>query len=130
MQETEQGSATGARASYAIAHRQELERAGNWELARRSLDCRAFGVNLVEIKPGESIPEHDEVARDQKEIFFVISGSPTLVIDGEDHSAPEGTFARIDPAHRRTMRNDGSDRSAVLIVSAPRTSGYEPMEWA
>ena len=71
MQETGQGSATEARASYAIAHRQELERAGNWELVRRSLDCRAFGVNLVEIKPGESIPEHDEVARDQEEIFFV-----------------------------------------------------------
>ncbi len=45
---------------YTIAHRDELERTGNWALVRRSLDCQAFGVNLVEIPPGGSIPEHDE----------------------------------------------------------------------
>ena len=68
--------------------------------------------------------------RDQEELFFVISGSPALVIDGEEHPAPAGTFARLDPLHRRTVRNDGSEPCLVLIVSAPTTSGYEPMDWA
>ena len=36
----------------------------------------------------------------------MITGSPTLVIDGEDHAAPAGTFARLDPSHRRTVRNE------------------------
>ena len=111
---------------YTIAHREELERAGNWALVRRSLDCQSFGVNLVEISQGESIPEHDERSRDQEEMFYVISGAPTLVIDGEDHAAPAGTFARLDPSHRRTMRNEQSDPASVLIVSAPTTSGYSP----
>jgi uncharacterized cupin superfamily protein len=115
---------------YVVAHRDELERTGNWTLVRRSLDCRAFGVNLVEIPPGESIPEHDETARDQEELFFVISGSPALVIDGEEYPAPAGTFARLNPPRRRTVRNDGADPASVLIVSAPTGSGYEPMEWA
>lgn len=115
---------------YAVAHRAELERTGSWTLVRRSLDCKAFGVNLVEIPPGESIPEHDESDRNQEELFAVLSGSPTLVIDGEDHAAPQGTFARIDPARRRTVRNDGSDPCSVLIVSAPTTSGFTPMDWA
>jgi uncharacterized cupin superfamily protein len=115
---------------YTIAHRDELERTGNWALVRRSLGCRAFGVNLVEIQPGESIPEHDETQRDQEELFLVISGSPVLVIDGEDHPARPGTFARLDPQLRRAVRNDGSEPSSVLIVSAPTTSGFEPMEWA
>jgi uncharacterized cupin superfamily protein len=118
------------RGGYTIAHHEHLERAGNWSLVRRSVGCQSFGVNLVEIPAGESIPEHDETARDQEELFFVISGSATLVIDGKDHPAPEGTFARLDPRLRRTVRNDGSDTCSVLIVSAPRTSGYEPMEWA
>ena len=61
-----------------IRRREDLERTGNWLLARRSLGLSAFGMNLVEIPPGERIPE---------------------------------------PA-------------SVLIVSAPRNSGYEPMEWA
>ena len=42
---------------YTIAHRDELERTGDWALVRRSLDCQAFGVNLVEIPLGGSIPE-------------------------------------------------------------------------
>jgi mannose-6-phosphate isomerase-like protein (cupin superfamily) len=115
---------------YSIVHRDELERTGNWALVRRSLELRSFGVNLVEIPPGESIPEHDETGRDQEELFFVVSGSAALVIDGEEHPAPAGTFARLDPERRRTVRNTGAEPAAVLIVSAPCSSGYQPMEWA
>jgi uncharacterized cupin superfamily protein len=116
--------------SYAIAHSDELERTGNWRLVRRSLGCQAFGVNLVEILPHESIPEHDETERDQEELFFVLAGEPVLLIDGAEHVIPSGTFARVDPEHRRTIRNDGEQAASVLIFSAPRSSGYEPMGWA
>ncbi len=115
---------------YTIVHRDELERTGNWALVRRSLDLRSFGVNLVDIPPGESIPEHDETGRDQEEMFFVVSGSAALVIDGEEHPAPAGTFARLRPECRRTVRNTGDEPASVLIVSAPCSSGYEPMDWA
>ena len=43
-----------------IRRREDLERTGNWLLARRSLGLSSFGMNLVEIPPGERIPEHDE----------------------------------------------------------------------
>jgi quercetin dioxygenase-like cupin family protein len=115
---------------YAIVHRDELERTGNWALVRRSLELRSFGVNLVDIPPGGSIPEHDETGRDQEELFFVVSGSAALVVDGEEHPAPAGTIARLDPDRRRTVRNTGDEPASVLIVSAPRSSGYEPMDWA
>lgn len=116
--------------SFKLAHRDECETAGNWRLVRRTLELRAFGVNLVEIAPGEQIPEHDETDRDQEEVFYVLAGSPTLVIDGADHPLRAGTFARLDPEHSRTVRNDGAQPADVLIVSAPRSSGYEPMGWA
>jgi uncharacterized cupin superfamily protein len=118
------------RETVVIVHADDLERTGNWALVRRSLGIASFGANLVEIPPGETIPEHDETGRDQEELFLVLSGSAVLVIDGADHPAPEMTFARIDPQHRRTVRNDGEVPASVLIVSAPTTSGYEPMEWA
>ena len=86
--------------------------------------------NLVEIPPDESIPEHDETDRDEEELFFVLEGSTAIVIDGAEHPAPAGTFARLDPKHRRTLRNQGGEAATVLIVSAPQTSGYHPMEWA
>ena len=116
--------------SFKISHRDECEKTGSWQLVRRTLGLQAFGINVVEIPAGEQIPEHDETDRDQEEVFYVIDGSPTLVIDGEDHLLQAGTFARLDPSHRRTVRNGGSGPASVLIVSAPQTSGYEPMGWA
>ena len=116
--------------SFRLAHRDDCETAGDWRLVRRTLELQAFGINVVDIAPGEQIPEHDETGRDQEEVFYVINGNPTLVIDGEDHPARAGTFARLDPEHRRTVRNDGEEPASVLIISAPRSSGYEPMDWA
>ena len=115
---------------FTIAGRDELERTGNWSLVRRTLGLAAFGMNLVDIPPGESIPEHDETRRDQEEVFLVLSGTVVFVVDGEEHAAAAGTFARLDPAPSRTVRNTGEDTATVLIASAPRSSGYEPMGWA
>ncbi|MEA2314610.1 MAG: hypothetical protein QOI03_1302 [Solirubrobacteraceae bacterium] len=116
--------------SFNFAHRDDCERAGGWELVRRTLDLRAFGINLVNIPAGERIPEHDETERDQEEVFFILSGSPTLVIDGAEYPTRAGSFARLDPEHQRHVRNDGEEPASVLIASAPRSSGYQPMEWA
>ena len=113
-----------------ICHLDDLEKNGSWGLVRRTLDLSAFGVNVVDIAAGDSIPEHDETGRDQEEVFLTLAGSPTLVVDGTDHPLPTGTFARLDVAPRRTVRNDGGEPARVLIMSAPRTSGYEPMSWA
>jgi uncharacterized cupin superfamily protein len=116
--------------SFKLVHRDDCETNGNWQLVRRTLELGAFGINVVEIPPGEQIPEHNETERDQEEVFYVLDGSPTLVIDGKEHPAHAGTFARLDPAHTRTMKNAGGESASVLIVSAPRSSGYEPMAWA
>ena len=113
-----------------IRRREDLERTGNWLLVRRSLGLGAFGMNLVEIPAGERIPEHDETDRDQEEVFVVLEGSPSLVVEGREIETPAGTFARLDPQLSRTVVNHGDDTAAVLIVSAPRNSGYEPMDWA
>ena len=113
-----------------IRRREDLERNGNWLLVRRSLGVDAFGVNLVEIPPGERIPEHDETARDQEEVFLVLEGTPSLVVDGREIEAPAGTFARLDPHLSRTVVNRGDEQASVLIVSAPRSSGFEPLDWA
>jgi uncharacterized cupin superfamily protein len=59
-----------------------------------------------------------------------LSGSPSIVIDGEEHPLPAGTFARLDPERRRALVNRSDGPARVLIVSAPLTSGYEPMDWA
>jgi quercetin dioxygenase-like cupin family protein len=113
-----------------VRRQEDFERDGKWLLARRSLGLTSFGMNVVEIPPGDRIPEHDETERDHEEVFIVLGGSPTLMVDGREIPAPAGTYARIDPPLRRTVVNTGDDPASVLIVSAPRTSGYEPLSWA
>jgi quercetin dioxygenase-like cupin family protein len=119
---------TGSR--FTIAHEHDFERSGRWGLARRSLGVSSFGMNLVELEPGAAIPEHDEVERDHEEVFVVLSGSAEVVLDGNGHPAPAGTYVRVDPEPRRTVRNVGDEGVRLLIVSAPRSSGYEPLDWA
>jgi uncharacterized cupin superfamily protein len=115
---------------YTIAHADDFERPfPKWALARKSLGLTSFGMNIVELPPGESIPEHDEVDRDQEEVFVTLEGEATFVIDGEEHPAPPGTYARLDPEPVRTVVNRSDRAATVLIVSAPRTSGYEPLDW-
>ena len=116
--------------SFKLVHSDDCQAAGNWQLVRRTLELQAFGINVVDIPSGEQIPEHDETDRDQEEVFYVLSGSPTLVIDGKDHPVPAGTFARLDPDHSRTLSNGGQEPASVLIISAPQSSGFQPMDWA
>ena len=113
-----------------ICRREDLERSGNWLLVRRSLGVASFGMNIVEIAPGDRIPEHDELGRDQEEVFMILEGSPTVVVDGQEHDAPAGTLVRFAPQLSRTILNKGSEPATVLMVSAPTTSGYQPMDWA
>src|SRR5262245_50066657 len=113
-----------------VLRREEFERTGKWLLARRSLGISSFGMNLVEIPPGDLIPEHDEAGRDHEEVFVGLSGSPTLIVEGQEFPAPAGTSARLDPPLRRTVANGGDELASVLIISAPRTSGFVPLDWA
>src|SRR3954454_17205493 len=102
---------------FTILHVDQVERSGTWLLARRSLGLRSFGMNIVDIAPGEGIPEHDETARDQEEVFVVLDGTPTLVVDGAEHELATGSLARLDPELTRTVRNNGPEPARVLIVS-------------
>ena len=116
---------------FTVKHRDEFERAWDrWLLVRRGLGVTSFGLNVVEVEPGGTLTEHDELARGQEEVFIFLSGMSTLVIDGQEIPAPAGTYARVAPEAKRWARNEGDTVAEVLIVSAPTTSGYEPLDWA
>ncbi len=116
---------------YSIGHRDDFERnQRGWVLVRRSLGIGAFGINEKTIAPGESIVEHDETEHDQEELFLVESGHATFVVDGTELDGPDGTFLRVDPAARRNVLNRSDQPLTILIISAPRGSGYVPPSWA
>jgi quercetin dioxygenase-like cupin family protein len=122
-------------ANYSIKHRDEFERMEGsgectWLLARKALGTAAFGYNLVEIAPGGQIPEHDESGSGQVELYLILEGEAVMRLDGEDHSAPPGTFASIEPAATRTILNRSDAPVVAMLIGVQPEGGYEPMSWA
>jgi quercetin dioxygenase-like cupin family protein len=122
-------------ANYAIGHRDEFETmAGSgdstWLLARKALGTSAFGFNLVEIGPGGQIPEHTEAEGGQVELYVILEGEAVLRLDGEDHPAPAGTFASIEPPASRTILNRSEAKVTALLIGVDPEGGYEPLSWA
>jgi quercetin dioxygenase-like cupin family protein len=120
---------------YTIKHRDEfesMEGSGEctWKLARKALGTSAFGFNMVEIGPGGEMPEHDEKESGQVELYVILEGDGVLRIEGEDHPAPAGTFASIEPPASRTIRNDSSAPLTAMLIGVQPEGGYEPMSWA
>jgi quercetin dioxygenase-like cupin family protein len=122
-------------ANFTIKHRDEFERMEGsgectWLLARKALGTEAFGYNLVEIAPGGQIPEHDESGSGQVELYLILEGEATMRLDGEDHPAPAGTFASIEPAATRTILNRSDAPVTAMLIGVQPEGGYEPMSWA
>jgi len=120
---------------YTIKHRDEFESMegsgdSTWRLARKALETSAFGFNLVEIDPGGEIPEHDEAQSGQVEMYAILEGEAILRIGGEDHPAPAGTFASIEPPVTRTILNRSEAPVTALLIGVQPEGGYEPMSWA
>src|SRR5918911_1020389 len=69
--------------------------------ARRATGARAFGFNYFTIPPGVEGREHDHADARMEEVYFVVKGSGTMRIDGEELELRPGRFVRVDPESRR-----------------------------
>jgi uncharacterized cupin superfamily protein len=119
---------------YTIKNRDEfevMEGSGDatWRLARKALGTTSFGFNLVTIGPGGQIPEHDHAENDEDELYVILEGEGVIRVNGEDHPAPAGTYASIDPAVSRTILNRSDAPVTALLVGVKPDGGYEPMSW-
>jgi uncharacterized cupin superfamily protein len=119
---------------YSIKHRDEFERMegsgeSTWLLARKALGTDCFGYNLVEIGPGGQIPEHDETGSGQVELYAILEGEAVMRLNGEDHPAPAGTFASIEPAASRTILNRSDAPMTAMVIGVDPKGSYEPMSW-
>ena len=120
---------------YSIKHRDEFESmAGSgestWLLARKALGTECFGYNLVEIGPGGQIPEHDESGSGQVELYVILEGEAVLRIAGEDHPAPAGTFASIEPPASRTILNRSDTPVTAMLIGVHPSADFKPASFA
>jgi mannose-6-phosphate isomerase-like protein (cupin superfamily) len=95
---------------------------------RRALHARAFGFNYFTLPPGVTGREHDHGDANQEEVYFVVRGSGTMRIDGEEVELRPGRFVRVDPASTR-VPTAGDDGLEFVAFGAPLEGGYEPPSW-
>jgi uncharacterized cupin superfamily protein len=86
---------------------------------RRMLGVTSFGLNQILLRPGQRGRIHRHTA--QEEVYVVLAGTLTLVIDGEEHELGPGACARVAPSVRRQLVNKGRERCVLLALG-----GAEP----
>jgi len=118
-------------AGYDIADVGDLEAEGPGGMVRkvrRAVGAKAFGFNYFVFPPTQEGFEHDHVDSNQEEVYFVVKGSGTMRIDGEEVELRPGRFVRVDPGATRVLVS-GAARLEFLTIGAPLDSPYEPPSW-
>jgi quercetin dioxygenase-like cupin family protein len=62
---------------------------------------------------------HAHVHEDKDDTFYVIAGTLTFVIDGEEVVAPTGTYVQASGGAEHTWRNDTDEPAAFLNLCVP-----------
>ncbi len=96
--------------------RLDPQSAGRFQTLRRELGVTTFGLNLIVLRPGERGRIH--LHERQEEVFLVLEGRLTLVIDGEERDMERGEAVRLAPDVRRQLVNRGPGTVAVLAMGS------------
>jgi uncharacterized cupin superfamily protein len=88
---------------------------------RRHLGVSTFGMNLIVLEPGQAGRIHRHAR--QEEVYLVLEGELSLMIEGEDHRLKAGGLARVAPEVKRQLVNRRSRRVVLLALG-----GAEPHE--
>jgi mannose-6-phosphate isomerase-like protein (cupin superfamily) len=100
---------------YAIGDLEALGDGPGFRKVRKGLEVTAFGVNAVVMPAGIESGFHAHER--QEELYFVHRGTLEMEFaDGACQRLQEGTFARVDAATMRKLRNVGDEDAVYLCV--------------
>jgi mannose-6-phosphate isomerase-like protein (cupin superfamily) len=95
---------------------------------RRALGAKAFGCNYFVFALNQKGHEHNHGDSNQEEVYFVVKGSGTMRIEGQDVALRPGRFIRVDPASSRVPVS-GAEGLEFVTFGAPLDRPYEPPDW-
>ena len=94
--------------------RLEMDTDERFVALRRQLGVSSFGLNQVVLAPGQRgrIHRHER----QEEVYLVLEGLLTLVVEGEPVELGQGELIRVAPRLRRQLVNRGPGRVVLLAL--------------
>jgi uncharacterized cupin superfamily protein len=111
--------------------RTRLDRAGagRFQPLRRQLGVTTFGLNLIVLEPGQRgrIHAHER----QEEVYLVLDGELTLLVEGVEHRLGADEAIRVGPAVRRQLANAGRRPVVVLALGGHgEHAGRDGLAWS
>ena len=73
-------------------------------------------VSQITLEPGEVVKPHKAPV---DAFFYVLEGTPTIVIEGDTAPATPGTLIPSSAGHLHAIRNEGDTRVRFLVVKTP-----------
>ncbi|MEA2183358.1 MAG: hypothetical protein QOF69_2543 [Solirubrobacteraceae bacterium] len=95
---------------------------------RRELGVSSFGMNLIVLQPGQRgrIHAHEH----QEEVFLVLEGRLTLLVEGVKHVLGPDRLVRIGAPVRRQLVNAGEQRLVLLALGGSgEHAGRDGQAW-
>jgi tetratricopeptide (TPR) repeat protein len=119
-----------------IARIEELERYPiegqeglTWRPVRRHFDIQAFGVNAYTAdEAGQRVVEEHREEGGHEELYVVVSGRATFMVDGEEHDAAVGTLVHCPPGTPRGAVA-AEPGTTVLGIGAKPGEVFKPSGW-
>ena len=92
---------------------------------RRALGVSTFGINQMILRPGQRGRIH--LHTKQEEVYIVLSGTLTLIVDGEPRQLGQGELARVAPMVKRQLvnRDPGADVLMIALGGAVEHVGRD-----
>lgn len=101
-----------------------------WRPVRRHFDIQSFGVNAYTAEEAGQrvVEEHRESQNGHEELYVVVTGRATFMLDGEEHDAPAGSLVHCPPD---TLRGAvaAEPGTTVLGIGAKPGEAFKPSGW-
>ncbi len=88
--------------------------AGTFQSLRRDLGVTSFGINAMTLRPKQRLRVHRHER--QEEVYLVLEGELTLLVEGKPEVLPKGSLVRVPPELRRQLTNPTAEPVVVLAL--------------
>ena len=101
---------------------------GAMHFLKEPLDSDRLGVTIARCEPNWQSQPHDHSENNHEEIYILIEGAATVVVDDETVDMESGDAICIAPGARRQIRNR-DEESTFVLVSAPERGESDEDEY-
>jgi quercetin dioxygenase-like cupin family protein len=93
---------------------------------RTPLGVSSFGINVLTFEPGQRNRIHRH--RHQEEVYIVLDGTLTLIVEGEPGEYVVGDVVRVAPEVRRQLVNRGPAVLQLVALGGCVDHEHEPRD--